>query len=125
MAYLRALRPHHWLKNLLILAPALAGHVLTPDRLIAALPALTAFCLAASAGYLLNDWRDLACDRRHESKKGRPLASGELTPTEAVALAAGLVALAAALGWRRRRLSPRCWPATPCSAPAILWGSSG
>ncbi len=94
---LAALRPTHWLKN----APVLAGIVFgrrigdgTAVRSVAL--AFAAFCLVASAGYLVNDLVDRDVDRAHPRKCRRPIASGALAPRAAVALAVGL-ALAAAM----------------------------
>src|SRR5262249_13073019 len=56
--------------------------------------ALACFCAAASAIYVLNDWTDRAADRRHPTKRHRPLAAGSVTPAAAAALAAGLVLVA-------------------------------
>lgn len=84
----RALRLHQWAKNLLVLVPVLlAGPLATAGDLArAGLAFLLLGCLA-SAGYLVNDLLDLEADRRHPSKRDRPLASGEL------ALGAGLLAV--------------------------------
>ena len=41
--------------------------------------AFICFSLCASGAYFLNDLLDLASDRRHPSKRSRPLASGNLT----------------------------------------------
>jgi 4-hydroxybenzoate polyprenyltransferase len=43
-----------------------------------ALVALVAFCLCASAGYVLNDLLDIEADRAHPTKRLRPFASGDL-----------------------------------------------
>ncbi|HSG82372.1 MAG TPA: UbiA family prenyltransferase [Gemmatimonadota bacterium] len=99
-SWVRALRPHHWAKNVLIFLPALAAH-LSPDaglvtRLLAG---FAAFCAMTSAVYLLNDIADLSSDRRHETKRYRPLAAGELSISHAVAVAGLLAAGAAALAW--------------------------
>ena len=77
-ALLRALRPHQWAKNLLILLPLLAAHRLDAPGLLAAVLAFIAFGLTASAVYLINDLLDLGADRRHPRKCRRPFASGEL-----------------------------------------------
>jgi len=77
-AALRAMRPHQWLKNLLVFVPLLAGHQLTFAGFAAASAAFAAFCLVASAAYMLNDLLDLPADRSHPSKRHRPLASGAL-----------------------------------------------
>jgi 4-hydroxybenzoate polyprenyltransferase len=91
----RALRPHQWVKNLLVFVPLMLGHKLTHVELL--LPAGLAFlavCAAGSAAYLMNDLLDLDADRRHDIKRGRPFASGDL-PLEAGAIAAPALALAA------------------------------
>jgi phosphoserine phosphatase len=75
-ALLRALRPHQWAKNLLILLPLLAAHRLDAPGLLAAVLAFIAFGLTASAVYLINDLLDLGADRRHPRKCRRPFASG-------------------------------------------------
>ncbi len=77
--YLRAMRPHQWLKNLLIFVPALAGHQMAEPLLIwQSICAFIAFSLCASSVYLLNDLMDLAADRGHPRKRLRPLASGSI-----------------------------------------------
>jgi len=79
-ALLRAMRPHQWSKNVLVLSPVLAAHaVMRAGILIPALIALVAFCLVASGTYLTNDLMDLESDRRHARKRKRPLASGDLS----------------------------------------------
>lgn len=77
--FLRALRLHQWVKNILIFVPLVAAHRV--GDLIAILHAglaFLAFGLVASAGYLLNDLVDVEADRHHLTKKDRPFASGEL-----------------------------------------------
>lgn len=77
--YLRAMRPHQWLKNLLIFVPLIMAHqVQQPQLLVQAGLAFLAFGLCASSVYLLNDLLDLTDDRRHRTKRHRPLAAGTL-----------------------------------------------
>ena len=98
MVYLRAIRVHQWLKNLLIGVPLLTSH--SWNNLPAALSLLLAFVsfsLSASATYLLNDLLDLSADRRHPRKSQRPLASGDLSLVPAVGLMIGLMAAGLAL----------------------------
>ena len=90
----RSLRPHQWSKNVLVFAPAIAAHridKLWPNGLLA----FGAFCLVASAFYLLNDAFDIDLDRRHPDKRLRSQASGALCPSHALLLA-GFLLLAAA-----------------------------
>lgn len=96
--HLRALRPHQWLKNLLVFVPLVAAHALDPQAIGAAALAFVAFSLCASSVYLLNDLLDLAADRRHHSKKWRPLACGRMPLLHAAGLAPVLLVAAAALG---------------------------
>jgi 4-hydroxybenzoate polyprenyltransferase/phosphoserine phosphatase len=77
--YLKAIRPHQWLKNLLIFLPAVAGHTLIED-LPTLIIAFVAFSLCASSVYVPNDLLDLAGDRDHPRKKNRPFASGQAAP---------------------------------------------
>jgi 4-hydroxybenzoate polyprenyltransferase len=72
-----AMRLHQWLKNLLIFVPLLVSHRLgTPGYLAEGSAAFVLFGLCASSAYILNDLLDVASDRRHPSKRRRPLAAG-------------------------------------------------
>lgn len=102
-AFLRALRPHQWIKNTLVFVPVMAAHRFTSEAFIESTIAFVAFCLIASGVYILNDLLDLAADRAHPRKRLRPFASGDLsiaagTWAAPVLLAGGFVC-AAALGW--------------------------
>jgi decaprenyl-phosphate phosphoribosyltransferase len=88
---LRAMRPKQWVKNLLVLAAPLAAGALTePGVALATLVAVGAFCLASSAVYLFNDAVDMEADRRHPTKRHRPVAAGHLSQRLAVTVAAML-----------------------------------
>ncbi|MFT3791179.1 MAG: UbiA family prenyltransferase [Rudaea sp.] len=99
--WFKALRPHQWLKNLLVFLPMLAAHELfQPGALVLSLLAFLSFGLCASGVYVLNDLLDLEADRNHPRKRLRPFACGALPLTSAL-IAAPLLALAAfALAWR-------------------------
>ena len=88
---IRACRPIHWIKNLLIFLPAVTGWgIYDPSRLVDCSLAFLAFSLVASAIYLVNDLADLAADRAHPDKRYRPIASGSLQASLAVLLAGSL-----------------------------------
>jgi 4-hydroxybenzoate polyprenyltransferase len=90
---LRALRPHQWAKNVLVLVPLLTAHRAgDPSALAAGVSALISFCLCASSVYLLNDMLDLEADRAHARKSKRPFATGDLS------LAAGFILVPVLLG---------------------------
>lgn len=87
----RAMRPRQWSKNAVVLiAPATAGALSHPGAASALLGAFVAFCLMSSATYLINDVRDREADRRHPRKRVRPVASGEVSVSAALAAAAVL-----------------------------------
>jgi len=103
-ALLLALRPAQWVKNTFVLAPLVfaagarggfAGQDL--DSVYRTLWAFFAFCLGSSAVYLVNDLFDVESDRKHPTKRHRPIASGALSPsvawTLALACAAGSLLL--------------------------------
>lgn len=74
----RAMRPHQWMKNVLIFVPLLAAHGYGQPALVRdALLAFIAFGLTASAVYLTNDLVDVADDRQHPRKRRRPFAAGD------------------------------------------------
>lgn len=99
-SFLRALRPYQWSKNLLIFIPLVVGHKLRDvARLESAAAAFVAFCLCASAMYLLNDLLDIAADRRHSTKRARAFASGDLPVWVGMASAPVLVIASLAIGW--------------------------
>jgi len=76
--YLEAMRPHQWLKNVLVFLPMLAAHALDLVTALQAVLAFVAFSLVASATYILNDLLDLSADRAHPRKCQRPFASGRV-----------------------------------------------
>lgn len=104
-AWLRAVRPKQWIKNLLVLAaPAAAGVLASRGDLLEAVIAIFAFCLAASGTYLLNDAADVESDRLHPTKRSRPIAAGEIGVIPAriagVFLLIGGVAFGGLTGWQ-------------------------
>jgi len=96
---LHAMRPRQWTKNLLVFAGLIFSARFT-DRESVTLAMLTfaAFCLVASAGYLLNDVLDRDSDRQHPEKRQRPVASGALSPAAATIAAVVLLALGVTVG---------------------------
>lgn len=92
-AWLKALRVHQWLKNLLIVVPLLAsGRFREPGLAGHAALAFASFSLFASAVYIVNDLVDLQADRLHRTKRNRPFASGSLPVAAGIAVVPLLVA---------------------------------
>ncbi|MEL7460377.1 MAG: UbiA family prenyltransferase [Pseudomonadota bacterium] len=88
-AVLKAMRPHQWSKNVLLFLPLLAAHDMS--RLGPVVLGFIAFCLTASAVYVINDLLDLAGDRAHPRKSKRPFASGALSGLDGAVLSLGLL----------------------------------
>lgn len=102
--YVKALRPHQWLKNILVFLPMLAAHQLDGKTFLYSLTAFVAFSLVASSVYVLNDLLDLGADRAHPRKRLRPFASGSIPIAHGSWMALGLVLvgapISALLGWQ-------------------------
>ena len=102
-AAVRTTRPRQWPKNLVVFAAPLAGATVGRDDGIGyAVLAAVAFGCASAAVYLVNDVVDAERDRRHPVKQHRPVASGALPGSHALALAVlaacGAIAIGAGMG---------------------------
>ena len=86
-----ALRPHHWVKNVLVFAAIVAAHETSIVSYLVTAAFFVALSILASGTYLLNDVLDLPYDRGHPSKRKRALASGRLPLVPMCGLAALLV----------------------------------
>lgn len=91
---IRAMRPHQWVKNVLLILPMIAAHAFGLDTLGLVALGMVGFSAAASSIYIVNDLLDLEADRLHATKKARPFASGAV-PIRAGMLAALLLGLGA------------------------------
>ena len=91
-ALVRSLRPHQWLKNLLVFVPFALNYGQLHGRDIAhALLAFVCLCALTSGTYLVNDLFDVEADRRHPRKRRRPIASGDLPIATAALVSAILI----------------------------------
>jgi 4-hydroxybenzoate polyprenyltransferase len=111
VALVKGLRPKQWIKNVLVFA----GFVFTLnerwrpfsptmwDFLERSVAAFALFSLVSSSVYLLNDLRDVEEDRKHPTKRHRPIAAGALPPKLALVVAVVLMPTCLALAYR---LSP-------------------
>ncbi len=95
---LRSMRPHQWVKNLFVLAPLVFAERGTEVAAIErAAIALLLFSALSGSVYLLNDLVDVESDRRHPTKRHRPIASGAL-PVARAGLALALILFGAVAG---------------------------
>ena len=91
----RAARPRQWVKNFACFAGLIfSGQLFLPWSVARAVLAFAGFSLAASAVYLLNDVCDREHDRVNPSKRKRPIASGLVPPSWALAASGALVVVA-------------------------------
>lgn len=99
-AIVASLRPKQFIKNLLIFAPAIftgpAKHgpdkwILSPGVFPRLLAVFALLSLMVGATYIINDYLDRESDRQHPRKRHRPLASGEIAPGVALAVALAII----------------------------------
>lgn len=89
--YIQLMRPHQYIKNLLIFFPAFFGfYFFHTDVMLRTGVVFLGFCMMASAVYIMNDYQDREDDRKHPEKSNRPLAAGTVSPSSALTLMAGL-----------------------------------
>lgn len=78
--YLKEMRVKSWLKNLFVFCPIIFSLELFEwNKLVRAIILAMSFCLISSAIYVLNDIGDVENDRKHEVKRLRPIASGQIS----------------------------------------------
>lgn len=97
-ALVQAARPKQWTKNLIVFAAPLFSFRMDGELWLGAAAACLAFCLVSSAVYLVNDVIDIEDDRRHPSKRFRPIASGRLPAPQALIAAGVLLLMSLLLG---------------------------
>lgn len=92
-ALLQAMRPRQWPKNVFVFAALVFDlQLLDFDPLLRTGLGFVLLCGLSSAVYLFNDVADVEADRRHPTKRNRPIASGRL-PARTALLAGGLLAI--------------------------------
>jgi 4-hydroxybenzoate polyprenyltransferase len=98
--WLKALRVHQWVKNILVFLPLLASHrIFEPHAVASAVLAFFCFGLCASSVYVTNDLLDLAADRQHRRKRHRPFAAGVIPLQQGPVAACLLLIVAFGLAW--------------------------
>ncbi|MEO1658422.1 MAG: UbiA family prenyltransferase [Pseudomonadota bacterium] len=88
----KCFRLHQWAKNVLLFVALFLGHAYGDLGAWAEVIAgFFLFSIAASGTYVLNDLADLSSDRRHDTKRDRPLAAGRVPIRLAMPLAFGSI----------------------------------
>lgn len=96
------IRLHQWVKNLLLVVPALASFqalALPQNQILKLIFAFLAFSLVSSAVYVFNDISDIENDRSHTIKRHRPIAAGLVTIKSALVVAALFLLSGLSLGY--------------------------
>lgn len=104
---IKTMRPRQWTKNLIIFIPlvfTLREYWKPFSRemyllLGTAVGAFVLFCIFSGIVYLVNDLVDIDKDRMHPIKRNRPLASGALKRSQAIAAVVVLLAIALPLAF--------------------------
>ncbi|TGT59374.1 UbiA family prenyltransferase [Mesorhizobium sp. M00.F.Ca.ET.170.01.1.1] len=98
--FVNMLRVHQWLKNALIAVPMVLSHEYFNVSMIwDCVLAFVSFSAVASAIYIVNDFFDLALDRKHPTKRNRPFASGALSIPFGLGAIGVLLAIGIVAGW--------------------------
>jgi 4-hydroxybenzoate polyprenyltransferase len=95
---IKILRPHNWVKNILIFLPFLLAMQFDSTSFLKLCAGFIALSLMASAGYIVNDINDIQGDRSHPKKRYRPLASGNIGIKQALVLFAITVITGMSIG---------------------------
>ena len=80
--FFKILRPHQWVKNILVFTPMLLSHNFDIYNFILSIKAFIIFSLTASSIYIVNDIIDVKSDKNHPFKKYRPYAAGLITTNQ-------------------------------------------
>jgi 4-hydroxybenzoate polyprenyltransferase len=88
----KALRPHNWIKNLIVFAPlTFSGRFTQISESLKAILVFVCFCMVSSAIYIINDLCDKNEDQHHPKKKKRPIASGAIASSHAIMISIILI----------------------------------
>ncbi len=105
----KLIRPHQWVKNLVLILPAvLAYKLFTGDIWQQLVWAFVSLSLSASAVYVLNDRMDYLADREHPKKKQRGFASSLVPLSWAPATVAMLSISGSLIACHSRSQCPIC-----------------
>ncbi len=100
MNYIKLMRPKHYIKNILIFVPLIfSGKFLNTNNFLQTLYGFIVFSLIASTIYIINDIKDKDKDRKHPTKKNRPIASGKVSVKSAIIEIILIVVVSAALAY--------------------------
>ena len=90
-----SMRPKQWYKNLILFVGIVFSHNLFSFSMwFAVISAFTIFCMLSGGNYVINDVLDIERDKKHPTKRKRPIASGKVKKSYAILFASILIILA-------------------------------
>ena len=108
--YLKLMRVHHYLKNVLIFLPLVfSQNLFNFDLLSKTIFGFCSFSILSSIVYVINDIQDVEKDRRHSTKCKRPIASGAVSIKEAYILAVFIAVMGIVLNYLACGLKFKAW----------------
>lgn len=100
IALIKTMRPAQWTKNGFIFVPLVFDEKLFEiGPLSRTIAGFVLLCLVSGTVYLINDLADIEKDRQHPTKRLRPLPSGQLSRSVAIAAAILIPAVVLPLGF--------------------------
>ena len=83
MKFIKLIRPKQWFKSSFVLAPLIFSGLFSLELFLVSTKYIFIFILISSCIYIFNDMMDLEYDKQHPEKIKRPLASGDISFSEA------------------------------------------
>ena len=81
--WVKLFRIKHYIKNILIFVPLFFSKQVSSENITMAILGFICFSIGASIVYIINDINDIENDKKHSTKRNRPLPSGKISITEA------------------------------------------
>jgi len=108
--YLKLMRIHHYLKNVLIFLPLIFSQNLFDGNLFKkTILGFLSFSILSSIVYVINDIQDVEKDRRHSTKCKRPIASGAVSVKSAYTLIIIISIIGVLLNYLACGLNLKAW----------------
>jgi len=108
--YLKLMRIHHYLKNVLIFLPLIFSQNLFDANLFKkTILGFLSFSILSSIVYVINDIQDVEKDRRHSTKCKRPIASGAVSIKSAYTLVVVISIIGVALNYLACGFNIKAW----------------
>jgi len=106
LSCIKQMRIRCWVKNLFVFSPIIFSlEMLNPEIFLKGILLTLAFCFVSSAIYVFNDIHDAESDRKHATKRNRPIASGDISVPFAWGMMVCLLIIGLVLSFLTEKLS--------------------